>query len=109
MELSEPDKQIFESMQPYRVPFTVSSGIEVRMASIYRNMHGWDKLEASNNMEMINSRTICRMCLMSTKVCRVYGANLKKYEMELHGKAKDAYERRLRMYKLVQRQARVKP
>ncbi|XP_023165921.1 uncharacterized protein LOC111596092 [Drosophila hydei] len=82
-ENTEVEDNIFASMQPYRVPLSMSSGSDLRMAMAYRKAHAWNVIEATNEMEMISTKTICRKCLLHTKVCRTYGHNLKKYEMDL--------------------------
>lgn len=80
----------------------MSSRSDKRMAKVYRKIHAWNADEASNSMEMIYTRTICRLCLMPIKVCRTYGYNLKRYDMQQEEEAKDAYDRHLRRYMLMQ-------
>ena len=69
-------------MQPYRVPLETTSGSDALMAAAYRKAHAWNVYEATYEMEMISTKTICRKCLLHTKVCRTYGHNLKKQETD---------------------------
>ncbi|XP_017856833.1 PREDICTED: uncharacterized protein LOC108609623 [Drosophila arizonae] len=102
-EQSEQDEQIFASMEPHRVRFAMTSRSDKRMAMVYRRLHASNAVEASNSMEMIYTRTICRMCLMPVQVCRTYGYNLKRYDLEQEEDDKDAYDRRLRKYLMMQK------
>ncbi|TDG46072.1 hypothetical protein AWZ03_007521 [Drosophila navojoa] len=103
-EPSEQEKKIFASMKPYRVPFAMSSRSDKRMANAYRSLHDLRALEASDDMEMIYTRKICRMCLMPVPLCRGVGYNLMAYEMDKE-KANDPYARQLRKYIMLQQQA----
>ncbi|XP_064556327.1 uncharacterized protein LOC135440873 isoform X1 [Drosophila montana] len=80
---NELDDDIFASMQPYRVPLATAAGSDAQMAMAYRKAHAWNVYEATYEMEMISTKTICRKCLLHVKVCRTYGHNLKKYETDL--------------------------
>ncbi|KAM8718018.1 hypothetical protein ACLKA7_004686 [Drosophila subpalustris] len=77
-------RNMFASMQPYRVPFEKPTGSDAQMVLAYKAMHSWNVVEAPGDLEMIQSKTICRKCMLHTKVCRQYGHNLKNYEAQLH-------------------------
>lgn len=71
-------------MKPYQVPFEKPTGSDAQMVSAYKAVHTWNIMEAPNDLEMIQSKTICRKCMLHTKVCRQFGHHLKRYEIDSH-------------------------
>ncbi|EDW03300.1 uncharacterized protein LOC6561554 [Drosophila grimshawi] len=88
---SPPDnmnKDIFATTQPVSVPFEMQTESDVQMLEAYKKAHLWDVYEVTKEMEMIDTKIICRKCLLHRGLCNTYGHNLKKYEAEQHAKAR---------------------
>lgn len=86
---------LWESMQPRRRdPSEPLDETEARLIKVFKENHIINAPEASQDMEMIYTRSICKKCLLFRHVCQIIGNHVKENSGESQTKKHPLISRR---------------
>lgn len=88
-------EKIWESMQARKLPpYSPLDDVELKLLKGFKNNHFIFAVEASQDMEMISSKQICKKCLLFNKFCQVIGEHVRVYDERLKKLTKASFSRR---------------